>query len=43
LVADDGREEINGLHQRGRGSDLIHPGVVGPVETDKNVGVMLPG
>src|SRR2546425_13349152 len=42
-IVDDRRKEINSLHQRGSGSDLIHPGIVGVVEADKNVGVMLPG
>ena len=37
------REEIYRLHQRVVGRDLIHAGVVGVVEADQNVGVMLPG
>jgi hypothetical protein len=31
------------LHQGVAGSDLIHSGVVGVIEADKNLGVMLPG
>jgi hypothetical protein len=33
-VVDDGSEEIDGLHQRLIGRDLIHSGVVGVVEAD---------
>jgi hypothetical protein len=31
------------LHQGLVGRDLIHAGVVGVIEADQNVGVMLPG
>ena len=42
-IVDDGREEIDGLHQRQVGGDQIHSGVVGGVEADQDLGVMLPG
>ena len=42
-VVDDGREEIDRLDQRLIGRDLIHSGVVGVVEADQNIGVVLPG
>ena len=42
-IVDDGREEVDGLHQRGVGRDLIHSGVVGVIEADQHIRVMLPG
>ncbi len=42
-IVDDGREEIDSLHQRQLRRELIHPGVVGGVEADQDVGIMLPG
>ena len=42
-IVDDGGEEVDCLHQRLIGRDLIHAGVVGVVEADQNVGVVLPG
>ena len=42
-IVDDGREEIDGLHQSLIGGDEIHSGVVGVIEADQNVGVVLPG
>src|SRR5213078_4775890 len=42
-IVNYGREEVDSLHQRGCGPDLIHASIVGVVEADKNVRVMLPG
>ncbi len=42
-VVDDGREEIHGLHQRLRGRNFVHSGVVGCIKANQNVRVMLPG
>src|SRR5205823_5584621 len=42
-VVDDGREKINRLHQRRFRPDLIHARVVGVIEADQNLRVMLPG
>ena len=42
-VIDDGREEVDRLHERQLGRELIHSGVVGCVEADQNVRIMLPG
>src|SRR4029077_5470019 len=42
-VVYDRREEIHGLHEGLVGSDLIHSGVVGVIEADQDIGVMLPG
>src|SRR5215475_13465153 len=39
----DGRKEVNGLHQRQIVGELIHSGVIGCLEADQNVRVMLPG
>ncbi len=33
-IVDDGREEVDGLHERQVGSDQIHSGVVGVIEAD---------
>ena len=42
-VVDDGSEEVDGLHDGELGCELIHAGVVGGIEADQDVGVMLPG
>ena len=42
-IVHDGREEVDGLNQRLCRREQIHAGVVGFVEADKQVGVMLPG
>ena len=42
-VVHDGREEIDGLHQRGVGRDPVDAGVVGVIEADQNVGIVLAG
>src|SRR5262249_18325709 len=42
-IVDDWRKEIDGLDQSLVGSYLIHARVVGVVEADQNIGVMLPG
>ena len=42
-IVNDGRKKIHGLHQRGVGTEQIHSGVVGMIEADQNVRVMLPG
>ncbi len=38
-VVDDGREEVDGLHQGLGVADAIDTGVVGEVETDQQIGV----
>jgi hypothetical protein len=42
-VVHDRREEIHGLDEGLVGRDLIHSGVVGVIEADQDIGVMLPG
>ena len=42
-VVDDGRKEIDRLDERQLGRELIHAGVVGCIEADQHVGIMLPG
>ena len=42
-VVHDGSEEIDGLHQREIGGDFVDAGVVGMIEADQNVGIVLPG
>ena len=42
-VVDNRREEVDGLHQRLVGADQIHSGVVGFIEANQHVRVMLPG
>ena len=42
-IVHHGRKEVDGLHQRSAGPDQIHSGVVGLVEADQNIRVMLPG
>ena len=42
-IVHDGGEEIHGLNEGGVGRDQVHPGVVGEIEADQNVGVLLPG
>ena len=42
-IVDDGREEVDGLHQREVGSDFVNAGVVGVIEANQNVGIVLPG
>jgi hypothetical protein len=42
-IVDDGRKEVDGLHECLVGRELIHSGVVGSVKADQNVGVVLPG
>ena len=42
-VVDDGREEVDRLDQRQLRRELIHSGVVGCVEADEHIRVVLPG
>ena len=42
-IVNNGREEVDRLHQRQLGRELIHSGVVGCVEADQNIGIVLPG
>jgi len=36
-VVDEGTEEVDSLHQREVGSDLVNPGVIGLIEADKEI------
>ncbi len=42
-VVNDGGKEIDGLDERQLRRELIHAGVVGGVEADEHVGIVLPG
>ena len=42
-VVHDGSEEIDRLHQRKPRGDFVDAGIVGVIEADQNVGVVLPG
>ena len=42
-IVNDGREEIDRLDERQLRRQLIHAGVVGGVEADQNIGIVLPG
>ena len=42
-IVNDGREEIDRLDERQLRRELIHAGVVGCVEADEHVGIVLPG
>ena len=42
-VVDDGGEEVDSLNERCVGVELIHSGVVGVIEADQDVWVVLPG
>ncbi len=40
-IVHDGREEVDRLDQRHVGSELVNAGVVGVIETYKNIGIVL--
>ena len=40
-IVHHGREEIDGLHQREVGGDPVHAGVIGVIEADQHVGIVL--
>ena len=42
-IVHDGREKIHGLHERRVGREQIHAGVVGVIEADWHIRVLLPG
>ena len=42
-IVHDGREKIHRLHQRRLGREQIHAGVVGVIEADQHIRVLLPG
>ena len=42
-VVHDGGEEVDGLHQREAGSDLVNAGIIGVIEADQNVWIVLAG
>ena len=42
-IVDYGREEVDGLYESGVRRNLIHAGVVGTIEADQNIRVVLPG
>jgi hypothetical protein len=42
-IVHDGREKIYRLHERRLGREQIHAGVVGVIEADQHIRVLLPG
>ena len=40
-IVHHGREEIDGLHQGGVGGDPVHARVIGMIEADQHVGIVL--
>ena len=42
-IVDDGSEEVDRLDERRLRRELIHAGIVGMIEADQNVRVVLPG
>ncbi len=42
-IVHDGREKIHRLDERRLGREQIHAGVVGMIEADQNIRILLPG